>query len=470
MAANYLTVGQIFLQENPAAPRAAAPEHIKPRLLGHWGTSPGPEPDLRASESGDRRARREHHLSRRARPRRTGARRERLSRGHVQRDLSGHHARRRRHATSVSTVLDARRNSEPRQRPDAGIDSRRWRAGLRALARVRCRVRQSRSHRRRRRRRWRGRDGSARGLVEEYELSQSGARRRGAARFFTSTATRSAGRRCWRARRRRRHIAARGARIRRARRRRRRPDQRAPAARRDARSRAIERIRAIQSEARAQWRARTSRAATMAGDRAANTEGMDRTDASSTDIRSKERFARTRFRCRTRRRTRSSWRSSRRGCAATSPKRCSTRAGALVDRSRRARAARRAAHGREPARERRTSCSTARPSRLSRTTPSTCRARQPRVASRRDNSASMLRDVFARNRGASNFRLFCPDETNSNRLSSGVRRRESMSRRPAISRSTITSRRRSRDGSAERTSVRGLARGLSAHRAPRHCS
>jgi len=40
-AANYLTVGQIFLQENPLLRDALRPEHIKPRLLGHWGTSPG---------------------------------------------------------------------------------------------------------------------------------------------------------------------------------------------------------------------------------------------------------------------------------------------------------------------------------------------------------------------------------------------------------------------------------------------
>jgi len=40
-AANYLTVGQIFLQENPLLRQPLRPEHIKPRLLGHWGTSPG---------------------------------------------------------------------------------------------------------------------------------------------------------------------------------------------------------------------------------------------------------------------------------------------------------------------------------------------------------------------------------------------------------------------------------------------
>ncbi|HEY7040241.1 MAG TPA: phosphoketolase family protein [Methylomirabilota bacterium] len=40
-AANYLTVGQIYLQENPLLREPLQPEHIKPRLLGHWGTSPG---------------------------------------------------------------------------------------------------------------------------------------------------------------------------------------------------------------------------------------------------------------------------------------------------------------------------------------------------------------------------------------------------------------------------------------------
>ena len=41
MAANYLTVGQIFLQDNPLVRTPLEPSHIKPRLLGHWGTSPG---------------------------------------------------------------------------------------------------------------------------------------------------------------------------------------------------------------------------------------------------------------------------------------------------------------------------------------------------------------------------------------------------------------------------------------------
>src|SRR2546426_501227 len=40
-AANYLTVGQIYLQDNPLLREPLRAEHIKPRLLGHWGTSPG---------------------------------------------------------------------------------------------------------------------------------------------------------------------------------------------------------------------------------------------------------------------------------------------------------------------------------------------------------------------------------------------------------------------------------------------
>src|SRR5918996_571216 len=40
-AANYLSVGQIYLLANPLLAEALAPEHVKPRLLGHWGTTPG---------------------------------------------------------------------------------------------------------------------------------------------------------------------------------------------------------------------------------------------------------------------------------------------------------------------------------------------------------------------------------------------------------------------------------------------
>ncbi len=40
-AANYLTIGQIYLLDNPLLREPLKADHIKPRLLGHWGTSPG---------------------------------------------------------------------------------------------------------------------------------------------------------------------------------------------------------------------------------------------------------------------------------------------------------------------------------------------------------------------------------------------------------------------------------------------
>ncbi|HYI53220.1 MAG TPA: phosphoketolase, partial [Microlunatus sp.] len=40
-ANNYLTIGQIYLKDNPLLSEPLAADQIKPRLLGHWGTSPG---------------------------------------------------------------------------------------------------------------------------------------------------------------------------------------------------------------------------------------------------------------------------------------------------------------------------------------------------------------------------------------------------------------------------------------------
>src|SRR5215813_15089709 len=40
-ATNYLSVGQIYLMDNPLLREPLRPEHVKPRLLGHWGTTPG---------------------------------------------------------------------------------------------------------------------------------------------------------------------------------------------------------------------------------------------------------------------------------------------------------------------------------------------------------------------------------------------------------------------------------------------
>src|SRR5258706_12591846 len=40
-ASNYLSVGQIYVLDNPLLREPLKREHVKPRLLGHWGTSPG---------------------------------------------------------------------------------------------------------------------------------------------------------------------------------------------------------------------------------------------------------------------------------------------------------------------------------------------------------------------------------------------------------------------------------------------
>src|SRR5438105_14098294 len=40
-AANYLSVGQIYLLANPLLREPLVLDHVKPRLLGHWGTTPG---------------------------------------------------------------------------------------------------------------------------------------------------------------------------------------------------------------------------------------------------------------------------------------------------------------------------------------------------------------------------------------------------------------------------------------------
>ena len=87
-AANYLSVGQIYLFDNPLLKEPLKREHIKPRLLGHWGTTPGlnfiyvhlnriiKEHDL------------QHDLCNRPGPWRAGHRRQCLPGGHIHRGLS----------------------------------------------------------------------------------------------------------------------------------------------------------------------------------------------------------------------------------------------------------------------------------------------------------------------------------------------------------------------------------------------
>ena len=144
-AANYLSVGQIYLFANPLLREPLKLEHIKPRLLGHWGTTPGlnfiyvhfnrliKKDDL------------ERHLHRRPGTRRAGSRCQHLSRRHLQRDLPPHPAERRGHAEIVQAVFLSGRNSQPRCAGNSGFDSRRRRTWVLDCSCVRRGIRQSRS-------------------------------------------------------------------------------------------------------------------------------------------------------------------------------------------------------------------------------------------------------------------------------------------------------------------------------------
>ena len=82
-AANYLSVGQIYLFDNPLLREPLKEDHIKPRLLGHWGTTPGLNFIYVAPQSADQEARSQHDLRHRPRPWRPGTGRQRLSRRDV---------------------------------------------------------------------------------------------------------------------------------------------------------------------------------------------------------------------------------------------------------------------------------------------------------------------------------------------------------------------------------------------------
>ncbi len=157
-AANYLSVGQIYLLDNPLLKEPLKLEHVKPRLLGHWGTTPGQnfiyvhlnrvikQYDLNMiyisgpGHGGPALVANTYlegtysELYPNITPGRSGA------------------------EAAVQAVLVSRRHSQPRGPRDARLDPRRGRAGLQPEPRLRRGVRQPRPDRRLRRRRRRGRD------------------------------------------------------------------------------------------------------------------------------------------------------------------------------------------------------------------------------------------------------------------------------------------------------------------------
>ena len=133
-AANYLSVGQIYLFDNPLLKEPLQLKHIKPRLLGHWGTTPG----LNFIYVHLNRVIKEHDLNvvYVAGPGHGGP-------GMVANTyLEGTYSEvypnigtgRGRAETAVHAVLLSRRHPQPRRPGDAGLDPRRRRTGLFALA------------------------------------------------------------------------------------------------------------------------------------------------------------------------------------------------------------------------------------------------------------------------------------------------------------------------------------------------
>ena len=152
-AANYLSVGQIYLYDNPLLKEPLKLSHVKPLVVGHWGTTPGQNFIY-------------VHLNRVikkydldmfyiAGPGHGGP----AIVGNVY--LEGTWSEVYPNVTqdeaglkeAVQAILVSRRDFQPCCADDAGVDSRRWRAGLFAQPCLRGRVRQSRSDRRLRRRR-----------------------------------------------------------------------------------------------------------------------------------------------------------------------------------------------------------------------------------------------------------------------------------------------------------------------------
>ena len=177
-AANYLAVGQIYLLDNPLLRQPLALEHVKPRLLGHWGTTPG----LNFIYAHLNRVINAHDLNivYMCGPGHGGP--ALVANTYLEGTLLGALPRYLRGcrgaAKAGQAVLLPRRHSEPRGRRGSRLDPRGRRARVRGVARVRGSVRQSRPDRRMRGRGRRGRDRPARGGLALEQVPQPVFRRR----------------------------------------------------------------------------------------------------------------------------------------------------------------------------------------------------------------------------------------------------------------------------------------------------
>ena len=129
-AANYLSVGQIYLLDNPLLREPLRPEHVKPRLLGHWGTTPGLNFVYAHLNRVIRAARPRRDLRHRPRARRPGLVANAYLEGTYSEVYPDIGPRRGGHAPAVPPVLVPRRHPQPRRARDARLDPRGRRARL----------------------------------------------------------------------------------------------------------------------------------------------------------------------------------------------------------------------------------------------------------------------------------------------------------------------------------------------------
>jgi xylulose-5-phosphate/fructose-6-phosphate phosphoketolase len=147
-AANYLSVGQIYLLDNPLLREPLTLRHIKPRLLGHFGTTPG----LNLVYVHLNRVIRERGLDMIyiAGPGHGGP--GMVANAYLEGTYSEVYPEISRDEAGMQRLFKQfsfpRRYPEPPRAGDPRLDARGRRAGLRALARVRRRLRQPRTHRR----------------------------------------------------------------------------------------------------------------------------------------------------------------------------------------------------------------------------------------------------------------------------------------------------------------------------------
>ncbi len=182
LAHRQLPLGRPDLPARQPAPEGTPEDRARqaaaPGPLGHHA---GPELRLRAPEPRHQAIRSEHDLSVRPRPRRTGAGRQHVPRGDLQRAVHEHHPGRVGVEAAVQAVLFPRRDPQSRGARDARLDPRRGRAGLQPEPCLRRGVRQPRPDRRLRHRRRRGRDRPPGHELAQQQVPGSRARRRRAA-------------------------------------------------------------------------------------------------------------------------------------------------------------------------------------------------------------------------------------------------------------------------------------------------